>query len=157
MVSKLNVPPAVQRRAIRQLDRIANDPSSPTHSATTAARTLLARAKSADDEDGRPETRPALLPLPSNDRDREVDEATSKRILAGEFITVIPLYNDREPDFEAKNEELVAAITAALDAAYPEVGQDPGPAALQAKDEARRRAARLRQRRARARRAAAAA
>jgi hypothetical protein len=94
MPSKLNVPPAIQRRAVRQLDRIANDPNSPVHSAPTAARTLLARAKTEADDDGRPKNRPPLVLLPDNHRDPGITAATRKRILAGEFITVIPLYND---------------------------------------------------------------
>ena len=124
MAAKLSIPPAIQRRAVRRLDAIANDPNSPVHSATTAARTLLARANREPDDDGRPENRPPLILLPANDRDRAIDDTTRKRIRAGDFITVIPLYNDREPGYEAKNEELVAAITATLDAAYPEVERD---------------------------------
>lgn len=158
MTSKLNVPPAVQRRAVRRLDAIANDQNSPVHSATTAARTLLARAKhDKDDDDGRPETRPPLILLPDNDRDRAISDASRARILAGESPTVVLLYNDREPDFEAKNEELIAAARATLDLAYPEVDRDPDdPEAARIADDVRRRKARLRQRRARARRAAAA-
>jgi hypothetical protein len=108
MAPKLNIPPAMQRRAVRRLNQIAYDPASPTHSATTAARTLLAHANRETEDDGRPENRPALLLLPTNDRDRGIDDQTRKRILAGEFITVIPLYNDREPGYERKNEELDA-------------------------------------------------
>jgi hypothetical protein len=151
MPSKLNVPPAIQRRAVRQLDRIANDPNSPVHSATTAARTLLARANREPDDDGRPENRPPLVLLPDNHRDPGITAATRKRILAGEFITVIPLYNDGEPDYEAKNAELIAAITATLDLAYPEAVRDPDdPEAAQLVDAEHRRKARDKKRRQRA-------
>jgi hypothetical protein len=78
MAAKLSIPPAIQRRAVRRLDAIANDPNSPVHSATTAARTLLARANREPDDDGRPENRPPLILLPANDRDRAIDDATRK-------------------------------------------------------------------------------
>jgi hypothetical protein len=159
MAPKLNIPPSMLRRAVRRLDQIANDPASPTHSATTAARSLLARApKDEAEDDDKPKTRPALLLLPSNDRDRAIDDATRARILAGEFVTVVPLHNDREPDHVRKNDELVAAITATLDAAYPddEAGADAtGSDAAQLADAERRRRARDRQRASRANRAAA--
>jgi hypothetical protein len=157
MVTKLNIPPAMQRRLVRRLDQIANDPASPTHSATTAARTLLARAKQEDVGDDRPTTRPPLVLLPDNDRDRAISDASRARVLAGEFPTVVLLYNDREPDHVRKNDELIAAARATLDAAYPEVDRDPDdPEAAQLADAERRRKARDKKRRQRADKATAA-
>jgi hypothetical protein len=154
MAPKLSIPPSMLRRAVRRLDEIANDPASPTHSATTAARSLLARApKDEAEDDGRPKTRPPLLLLPTNNRDYALDEAIRRRILAGEYISVTLLYGDYEPDFEQKNEALIAAARATLDAAYPEdeaEDEPTGSGAAQLADAERRRKARDKKRRQRA-------
>jgi hypothetical protein len=156
MAPKLHVSPSVLRRAVRRLDQIANDPASPTHSATTAARSLLARApKDEAEDDGRPKTRPPLMLLPTNDRDPEINAAARARVLAGEFFTVVPLYSTAWPDHEALNDELIAAARATLDAAYPEAEDEPtGSDAAQLAAADHRRRARDRQRASRANRAA---
>jgi hypothetical protein len=157
MAPKLSIPPSMLRRAVRRLDQIANDPASPTHSATTAARSLLARApKDEAEDDDRPKTRPPLMLLPTNDRDPEINAAARARVLAGEFFTVVPLYSTAWPDHEALNDELIAAARATLDAAYPEDEEEPtGSNVAQLADAERRRKARDKKRRQRADRATA--